>query len=262
MNRKLNLNAIAVVTAVFSLHDAARVGFARAMIYEGFDYPAGVTFVNGLSGGTGWSGGYQAPPDQRVRIRPASWQHPTALPSVGGSLAVESSLGSWLGSSRNLTQPFELDQEVWISCLYRKEDFPGTLALNFADDVSQGARFVTSISGPGIGYANTSTAATGPLSWEFNTVVLMVMRLSPATDGQRQSQLWLNPGTLPLGPALLTTAIPAERVSRVYFGANFYTSLDEFRMGTSLSQVLIPSPAPTPALLALSALVARRRTRT
>jgi hypothetical protein len=258
-HRSLSRPVLLAFASVVSVGVAAPV-FAAMSVYEGFVYTPGVTLVNGLNGGTGWAGPHRAATDQRVRIRAASWQHPSALPSNGGSLAVENQLQTWFASSRDLAEPFELNQDVWISCMYRKEDFPASLLLNFSDGVSPGARFVTSISGPGIGYGNTTTAATGSLFWEADSVVFMVMKLGAESAGKRQSQLWLNPGSGLLGPALLTTMIPAERIIGVYFGATFSTSFDEFRMGPTLQDVFVPAPdAGVTGLFAAVAVVANRR---
>lgn len=191
-------------------------------------------------------------------------------------------------------QPITGVPEVYFSFLFKSEAGAGADYLNFwlsedtdransagIGDVTASNRFGARIFGDDTGI-NNSTQSSATYTFGAGDVYLLVGRVSTdglsgaAADVFDQIELWVDPTSITLGAALLTSDISTLVTTSVGFsffglqtssvsGTDDYR-IDEFRVGTDATSVLtsVPEPSTYAAIAGGLALmmVARRRLKT
>lgn len=218
---------------------------ARADVYEGFDYPAGLVNIPSMNGGYGWAGGYTGGGFGDHMIAPGSITGPASLPATGNSLRAASNFNGFR-LTRQFAQPILPEDEVWFSFSARLDNLPSSWWVHFNDE--QGA-----ISQNSLGVLATATSGLqidrggGELRHYTNVIVFgqtfVVVRLGSAVNGRRAIEVWNTPASGPLGAPLASIEGPAIPLSIVAFDVFVDTSFDEFRMGPIRDSVFLPAPS-------------------
>ena len=247
--------------------------FARASVYEGFEYAAG-TPVGGLTGGTGFRSSRWGESNGVAVVRPGSLTDPTGTLLTTGNHIEGTS--AYFPSRQISDRPGADGGEWWVSFLMRRTGPPtGWIysGLRLQTDGTPGTFF---IGGNRINPENDSAFTIGrldapPLStepFESGRDYFVVARFQVG-EGNDAATLWVNP---PPG-----TTVPAGGITYTGgdFGLNYpvlgfdafvmpgtVTSFDELRAGTSYAEVapVVPEPAGL-AVGALLMLGAFRHTR-
>lgn len=235
-------------------------GHARAIVYEGFNYPVGPIDIPSMNGGSGWGGGFTGSVYQVGIIAQGSITEPATLPPTGNSVRAG---GNYSGVSlaRQLAQPVAPSEEVWLSFVARLDEFPSSWWVGFND-----ANGAFSWQGVGATAVHGIMIARGdgqPQHYTQEVVygqTSVVVRFGAGVYGQRAIDVWNNPTPGPLGPPLASVVGPAFSLSAISFLLQFDTTLDEFRMGPSLQDVFVPAPNAVGVGL-LGVLVLSRRVR-
>jgi hypothetical protein len=259
---------------------------AQLLTYEGFNYAANQS-IHSLSGGTGWSGGWD------TQIGSAQYQVISSSPLTYGSLQTTGNYinggsgfdgtgrklatqnGSVWHNAGRVSDPFDaqqLDQGVvWGSFLLRRNaNNPNwdNLQVTFHDSNTVWA------SGPSneslriqavqnqFTASNKNNPATNITTSALGETLFFVVKWELSlTAGQNNIYLWVNPNPSTLGGADLDTSTATWQATGlntedarwksfkfISGSATSATSLDEIRFGTSYASV---TPIPEPSTYAL-----------
>jgi hypothetical protein len=258
---------------------------AQLLTYEGFNYAANQS-IHSLSGGTGWSGGWD------TQGSSAQYQVISSSPLTYGSLQTTGNYtngGGYNGTGRKLatsnnsvwhnagrvSDPWTnqyLDQGVvWGSFLLRRDaNNPNwdNLQVTFHDSNTVWASGPSNESlriqavGNQFTASNKNNSATNITTSALGETLFFVVKWELSlTAGQNNIYLWVNPNPSTFGGADLQTSSATWQVTglntegarwksfKFYSGsATSATSLDEIRFGTSYASV---TPIPEPSTYAL-----------
>jgi len=281
-SRTFQLNAV-MTAAMFLAAVASTPAHAVLLAYDGFNYTVGAQ-LQGLNGGSGWSGAWQAnvaPTNSGSVVSGLSYTDTDGrqLQVSGGAAATDANV-FFSQLTRATTESFGAGgTTTWVSFLVRNASF--TTGLGYAAaTLGQGYTFgspamvgglVTSLSGT-VGFVAPFYGSGGPQTLATvaaNAVTLVALRFDfAAASGNDALSLWLNPkltGSAGVPDASASLANYASIISglTLVHGDNRTFTYDEIRIGQSFADVT-PVPEPqTWVLLAGGALalaaVARRR---
>jgi hypothetical protein len=238
------------------------------LTYEGFDYSPGL-LLNGLNGGLGWSGGWDASLGIGTNVQSLT-DPPVSLPPTGGSLIYFANIEGI--STRNLapntanalvTNP----GGVWMSIIFQSSqrnglgaiiDIPVKLTLS----VSNSGTITQDLIPPGLGAGQLHIGSASDL-WLFHMTqtspgVFSVNYYTPTVSGDPGPIVASN--TMNFGSAINpATEIVALSLSNP---SGNILRFDEIRFGTQLGDVMTPEPASLAAIgIGLVGLLRARRRR-
>jgi hypothetical protein len=238
-----------VVTALLC---AAGCAAGQSQVYEGFNYAQGPRTPGQMSGGTGWSGAFAG--SASVSVEPASLTAPAALPTSGRSIRW-GPVFDGVSLTRNFASSFSATDEVWMSFIYRMDDFPSGFEVRMG-----GA------SGPGVGNGISGVRLyRGDGSFQFDTgqfafgESFMLVRFGPDSGGTRSLSVWANPAVGALGAPLASVTAPSGVLGSVYVSLGYATAIDEIRVDRDLANVFVPSGGAASLLVVGAGVGVRRR---
>jgi hypothetical protein len=237
------------------------VGVANADVldaYEGFNYTAGLS-INGLNGGSGWSGGWVTPGGLDATVAGNSLTS-DALAVSGGALSTAgfqppnkgSSVATWI---RTLQTPLGADgTTAYLSFLLQPDGGAGFYGgLNF------GGVFV-GLSGNQSFYGlegSTNDISLSTVPAVQDKPVLLVLQADFMAGDDRLS-LYVNPvsgGPQPAVPDVLKTDLDVGAVDSITVNNYGGFTIDEIRIGNSFASVTPTSTVPEPRSGALVAVM-------
>ncbi len=252
---RFGYSATAATAALAAAVATTTPAVGQVIFYEPFDFPTGVYPTGSLP----------EPNPNRVEnmdvvptlIAAGSLSNPWALP---GSINRFSGLAPSFGLSTNFTYDNSANNTIWGSFLVQNvgsTNMPTGLDFSVntttANNQNIGVYFYTPFAGVGV----NGILGTPAVSYRTDDQAqLFVFRAD-----QNSFSLWVNPESANLGTPAYTTPIASiVRINSLRMAVAGANDLDEVRLGTSQSDVMIPTPAAA-GLLALGGLMATRRRR-
>lgn len=246
---------------------------AALLLYEGFDYPTG-QFVDGANGGSGWDSGWEsiqdaaAPPTETIIASSLSSPN-QLLASTGGALRVEGSGDRFHRQMAGLGLGAD-GTTVYMSFLAR---FLSTNTPNAAIELTRGDPGNLNIMS--FGSDTNATPNFGLNDKDGGTESdIVVGAAGSAFAPDMDTHLWVLQFDFAAGPdtvSLTYDGVPqgSSTVANASFdalGAFFFSGtagmeFDEIRIGTELSDVVIPEPASLGLLLVAGVTGLGRRSR-
>lgn len=249
MHRRVNgvWLRIALALLVGSAGLQAKSAQADGIAYDGFNYPAGF-FLSGQSGGVAWSGAYGG--DQSLRsatIVNGSLPY-GGLAVVGNAIQTASSTDGQTNNVRTFSTSIGANgTTAYLSFLIEPTEGVNNGDSGSYAGFSVGNLFVGKLS---TGFYGLETVGhTGQVSSTkapFQNVTALVVVRFTFQAGNDKIDLFVNPAVgqpLPDTPDATKTDLDLGSTNTVQVLADHSVELDEFRMGTTLSDVM---PAPTP----------------
>lgn len=254
MFRRCYLASILIIAGNGILLSEAK---SQLLAYEGFDYAVGNN-LNGLNGGSGWSGGWRFRTGFAVTVSSGSLDVPNLM-KTGNSVTVQANGNQQPSYSRRLAAPVGLDDtEVFYSFVLQKTGQSGRFGgISLADNAWNGNfppfnnLFVgggNNASTYGMGRTGGGIGVDSNLPITADSALLVVRAQYKA--GNDRFDLYVNPmlgGNLPATANATLEAFNAPITQQIYLNAAGGWRYDEIRVGRTFGDV---APVPEPSALA------------
>ena len=253
--------AIVTVVALFMAASAQ----AAPVAYEGFDYTAGQSLLN-QSGGSGWTAAWvNGTLDEDATIVSPGLTY-SGLPTVGNASTTQNQSNARAFTTTGLMDDGDV---LWFSCLLNPTGTSSDLRFQVTSTNARGkgggfrvGSYQSETEQWTVTAAINDGGGTGSVLIDKDSVSLIVGRTTFADSGDDRVDVWVNPTSEPTGDSTVYALRAMTAGDYVWFGGggSWQANLDEIRVGTTFSDVVVPEPA-TMVLLSLGGvgLILRRR---
>lgn len=238
---------------VFAVLCLGGLAHAQSTVYEGFGYIPGETPAGSMGGGTGWSGAFAG--TGSVEVLSASLTAPAARPTTGRAIRWGSDFNG-VTLTRNFAAAFPASSEVWMSFIFRMDNFPSSFSVRLGG--ANGPGVGNGISGISVSRGDGTVFMSG--LHEFSES-LMLMRFGADAGGTRTLSVWANPAPGALGAPTVSVTGPSGALGSLHLSLGYETAIDEFRVDTNLANVFVPSGGAAGVLGTLAVAAGSRRRR-